>query len=137
MTDPESRTRTKWILTGAVLVPLAIALTWALFQTSPRSPDDPSELLRRASTSKNVGEPKPTGKVVELEATSSSGAPVQARMPEFKDKAGNLGYTVQLREPMKPGEKATFKMPGGGMITIGGPKDGEPLKKPGEPGYIP
>jgi hypothetical protein len=133
MTDPASRKRSRWFILGALIVPLGIALAWAFIRASPRSPDDPSELLHRAATSKGTGEPRPTGKVVAVEGTSSSGRPVHVRMPEVRDGSGRVGYAPHLGEPLQPGESATFNMPGGGSITIGRPKDGEAPKLPGAP----
>lgn len=131
MTDPADRTRKTWWIAGTV-VSLALALIWLSAWVAP-SPDDPAVLLRQAAAAKTASTLKPTGKVVVGQGTSASGTPVQVRMPEFADKSGNRGYAVHLSEPLKPGVPATIKMPGGGVVTVGIPKDGEAPVPPGTP----
>src|SRR4051812_49084624 len=98
MTDPASRTRRNLTVAGAVLVPLVAALIWASARMWPRTPDDPSELLRRAGASNSAGEPKLTGKAVKIETVSSAGTRVRGSMPEVRDGSGRVGYGLHLRE---------------------------------------
>jgi hypothetical protein len=125
MIMPDDSSRRKWFMAGSVLLLLAIAVPWAISRGGPRGPDDPEELLRRATGSNSAAVPKPTGKTIKVEGVSSSGAPVHAGFEEVREGSGRVGYGVHLAEPLKEGETATMKMPGGGTVTIRRPREGE------------
>jgi hypothetical protein len=65
------------------------------------------------------------GKTIDVEGNTSSGQPIGASFTEIRGKAGTLGFVPELREPLKPGEPATLKMPGGGSVVIGVAKEGD------------
>lgn len=125
MIDRSDSARKKWFIAGAVLLPLAVVLIWAMFRTSRRDPDDPRELLLRASATTGAADAKPTGKSIAVEGTSSSGTPVHARFVEVQEGSGRKGYGLHLAEPLKEGESTALKMPGGGTVTVARPREGE------------
>lgn len=118
--------RKKWPIAGIILMPLVAMLAWALWRAYPRDPDDPRELLRRAAaaTSEAPG-PRPTGKSIAVGTTSAAGEPVEGQLVELREESGRKGYGVHLAEPLKEGDSAVMKLPGGGSITVSRPVGGE------------
>jgi hypothetical protein len=128
MIERRDRKRKTWFTAGALLLVLAVAASLAFSWTSSPNPDDPKELLRRARESESSAAVKSTGKSITAKGVSSSGAPVEARFHQFKEKGGRGGYVMSLPTPLKEGEKTTLALPGGGQMVIERPRDGEAPK---------
>jgi hypothetical protein len=121
MTSSHGLSRKNGLAAGAAILGLAIALPWAIFRLTARSDSEARELLRRAT------EPDPaadaavrTGKTTEVTGTTSSGEAIRADMTAIQSRSGRtVGFLPHLRQPLKEGESATLKVPGGGHIVIG------------------
>jgi hypothetical protein len=126
--------RKNGLAAGAAILGLAIALPWALSWLTARSDSEARELLRQADLSAGAG--VTTGKTTEVTGTTSSGEAIRANMPAIQSRSGRtVGFVPHLRQPLKEGESATLKMPGGGQIVIGpvaaGAAPPSPFTQPG------
>jgi hypothetical protein len=113
----------------AALIALATTLTWAANWLTARNQDNSHELLRQAGESDTA--PRPwlvTGKTTQVEGRTSSGEAIRVNLTAVKSATGKeVGSALRLQQPLKEGETASLKLPGGGQIVIQGPPPGVSL----------
>ncbi|HZW33287.1 MAG TPA: hypothetical protein VFF52_21395 [Isosphaeraceae bacterium] len=114
----------------AALVALAATVPWAVSWLAARSEDNSQELLRQAVEPDNTAA-RPrfvTGKTTRVKGTSSSGQVIQGELTALKSATGRtVGFVPRLQQPLKGGETASLKLPGGGHVEIQGPPPGAPV----------
>ena len=113
----------------AALVALAATVPWALSWLTARSEDDSQERLRQAVAPDPAARPRLlSGKTTRAEGTSSSGPVIQADLTDLKSASGRtVGFAPRLQQPLKAGETASLKLPGGGRVEIQAPPPGAPV----------
>lgn len=119
MKPPDDRWRKNIVKAGAAFLILALALTWALSRGANPGDDNPQELLRKAASPEGAVAPKTRiSKSFTVQGTSSSG-PMTAEVLKVEEQGGRGGFVLPaLAKPLKEGETATLKMPGGGTVLM-------------------
>jgi hypothetical protein len=120
----------------AALIALAATLTWTAAWLTARNQDNSHELLRQAGESDTAPRPRlVTGKTTQVEGRTSSGETIRVNLTAVKSATGKeVGSALRLQQPLKEGETASLKLPGGGQIVIQGPPPGVSLPSSLTPG---
>jgi hypothetical protein len=125
MTTLHDASRNRLFMAIAALVALAATGLLAVSWLTARREDNSQELLRQAVGTDAARPRFVTGKTTRVEGTSSSGRVIQGELTTLKSATGRtVGFVPRLQQPLKDGETASLKLPGGGQIVIQGPPPG-------------
>ncbi len=119
MMSLHDRPRKILLAAGAALLALAVAVPWTMSRVSSRG-DDTQELLRRAvEDDRAAAVSLVPSKTIPVPVTTSTGEALRAQVTAIESRTGKtVGFAPRLDRPLKDGESATLKMPGGGQVVI-------------------